>query len=165
MLRSRQVEKEQVSSVWRESVDLIAKNFQGGSRYMMPEGGCKPAADDAELAANAIVRPYLDAAGANPSTGARVVACIYSYYEGGDHHGPKRQGFGVFLDLPPALIAGWIASACRAALPANVHTCGLALVKNVDTDNGGSTRSRPSSPRAQKISYACSTAATPRRTD
>jgi hypothetical protein len=113
---------------------VIAQHFRT-SRYMMPDGGCKPAAEDPELAANTIVRPYLDAVAANPSSGARVVACTYSYEE--VKHGQQRQGFGLFLDLPPPLIAGWIASACRAAVPGNVHACGLALIDNMNGDNGG----------------------------
>ena len=114
---------------------VIAKNFRDGSRYMMPDSGCKPAAEDAELAANAIVRPYLDLIAANPDSGARVVACTYSYEE--TPHGAPRQGFGVFLDLPPALTAGWITSACRTASPANVHACSLALIDQMIGDNGG----------------------------
>jgi hypothetical protein len=113
----------------------IAEKFRCGSRYMMPERGCKPAAEDAELANSLIVRPYLDAVAANPGSGARAVACTYSYEE--IPHGAQRQGFGVFLDLPPTLIAGWVASACHAASPAKVHACGLALIDNMIGDNGG----------------------------
>jgi hypothetical protein len=113
---------------------VIAQDFRT-TRYAMPEGGCKPAAEDAELAANPIVQPYLEAIAANPGSGARVVACTYVYSE--TKPGPQRQGFGIFLDLPPALIAGWITSACRTASPAGVHTCGLALIDRMIGQNGG----------------------------
>jgi hypothetical protein len=114
---------------------VIAGKFRDGSRYMMPNDGCKPAAEDAGVANSAIVRPYLDAVTANPGSGARVVACTYSYEE--IKRGPQQQGFGVFLDLPPALIAGWITSACRAASSANIRACGLALIEQMHGDNGG----------------------------
>ena len=113
---------------------VIAQDFRT-SRYMMSDSDCKPAAEDPELAANTVVRPYLEAVAANPGSGARVVACTYVYRE--TPSGPQRQGFGVLLDLPPALIAGWITSACRAASPTNVHACGLALIAHMIDQNGG----------------------------
>src|SRR5262249_20309561 len=51
--------------------------------------------------------------------------------------GPQRQGFGILLDLPPALIAGWITSACHKASPADVHACGLELIAHMEESNNG----------------------------
>lgn len=101
--------------------------------YMDRPEFCTEVKPGSALAANSVIKPYLDAAGKG---NVPVKECDYTF-SSTETGKADRHGWVVLADPPPDVLVGWVRAACVKAAAKTADSCVSALLKNLNEQNGG----------------------------